>query len=331
LDVVPRKEDEMRVSTRSVVVVALAAAGALALGTVALGAGNSTATFQFSPNQVPKDVYTKGSLFVHTHTDYTGGTKTLRAQLNFDNDLKITTAGIPQCNKASVSGTLTLQQAMAACGNAKVGAGTAQANLISPGDVHGCVLAFNGKPSSGNPTLLLFTRLQVPGSINCSNPASNTNGNGSVLLEGVIRPASGDFGMQLDVNNIPQASPLSDFKTTVSRGNYISARCHHVHLHQPEQHPDGERQPDLSGGPGPAPAQHADHQGEDQPEAQEGEVQLQGDGQRDGLRVPARTEAPQAQGLLQLRLAEGLQAPEEGQVHLRGAGRRPRWKGPLAR
>jgi hypothetical protein len=226
LDVVPRKEDEMRVSTRSVVVVALAAAGALALGTVALGAGNSTATFQFTPDQVPKDAYAKGSLFVHTHTDYTGGTKTLRAQLNFDNDLKITTAGIPQCNKASVSGTLTLQQAMAACGNAKVGAGTAQANLISPGDVHGCVLAFNGKPSSGNPTLLLFTRLQVPGSINCSNPASNTNGNGSVLLEGVIRPASGDFGMQLDVNNIPQASPLSDFKTTVSRGNYISARCH---------------------------------------------------------------------------------------------------------
>ena len=143
----------MRVSRRSVVVVAMALAGALALGAVALGSGNSTATFQFTPDQVPKDVYAKGSLFVHTHTDYTtAGTKTSRAQLNFDDDLKINTAGFPQCNSTSISGNLTLKQAMAACGSTKVGSGTAQANLTSPGDVHGCVLAFNGKPTGGTPT-----------------------------------------------------------------------------------------------------------------------------------------------------------------------------------
>src|SRR5262245_37572094 len=101
----PRKEDEMRVSRRSVVLVALAVAGALALGAVAHGAANSTATFDFTPDQVPKDAYAKGKLFVHTHTDYTGaGTKTSRAQLNFDDDLKINAAGIPQCNSASISG-----------------------------------------------------------------------------------------------------------------------------------------------------------------------------------------------------------------------------------
>jgi hypothetical protein len=227
LDTAPRKEDEMRVSRRSVVVVALAVAGVLALGAVALGAGNSTATFQFSPDQVPKDAYAKGSLLVHTHTDYTtAGTKTSRAQLNFDDDLKINTAGFPQCNSTSISGNLTLKQAMAACGNTKVGSGTAQANLSTPGDVHGCVLAFNGKPSGDRPTLLLFTRLQVPGSINCSNPANNQNGNGSVLLQGLLKAASGDFGTQLDVSNIPQTLPLSDFKTTVQRGSYVSARCH---------------------------------------------------------------------------------------------------------
>ena len=54
MDAAPRKEDEMRVSRRSVVVVAMAVAGALALGPVALGSGNSTATFQFTPDQVPK-------------------------------------------------------------------------------------------------------------------------------------------------------------------------------------------------------------------------------------------------------------------------------------
>jgi hypothetical protein len=217
----------MSVSGRSVAAVAVAVAGALALAAVAFGAGNSTATFEFTPDQVPKDAYAKGSLFVHTHTDYTtAGTKTSRAQLNFDDDLKINAAGIPQCNSASISGNLTLKQAMAACGNTKVGSGTAQANLTTPGDVHGCVLAFNGKPSGGRPTLLLFTRLQVPGSINCSNPANNQNGNGSVLLQGLLKGASGDFGTQLDVDHIPQTLPLSDFKTTVERGRYISARCH---------------------------------------------------------------------------------------------------------
>ena len=185
----------MRIRTRSVIVLALAFVGALALAGIALAAGNSTATFQFTPDQVPKDSYAKGSLFVHTHTNYTGsGTKTLRAQLNFDDDIKINAAGIPQCSTASVSGNITMKQAMAACANAKVGAGTAKANLTSPGDIGGCVLAFNGKPSGGRPTLLLFTRLQVPGTINCSSPATNQNGNGSILLQGVLRARAATSG-----------------------------------------------------------------------------------------------------------------------------------------
>jgi hypothetical protein len=107
-----------------------------------------------------------------------------------------------------------------------VGSGRAEANAMMPGDVKGCVLAFNGQPSSGRPTLILFTRLQVTGSINCSSPATNTNGNTSVTLLGVLKGASGDFGTQLDVNNIPQTLPLSDFKVTVEKGSYVSARCH---------------------------------------------------------------------------------------------------------
>jgi hypothetical protein len=219
----------MKMGTRLATVVAVAVVGALGQAGNSLGAGSSTATLDFTPDTVPKDSYRKGSLFVHTHTNYTGPvgmTKTARAQLDFDDDLKINTQGIPKCAKASVSGNITMQQAMAACGNARVGNGRAEANLTTPGDIEGCVLAFNGRPSGGRPTLLLFTRLNIPGNINCSNPAQNTNGNGSILLEGLLKAASGDFGTQLDVDNIPQTAPLSDFRVTVERGSYVSARCH---------------------------------------------------------------------------------------------------------
>jgi hypothetical protein len=126
-----------------------------------------------------------------------------------------------------------MKQAMAACGSKLVGTGTAQANLSSPGDINGCVLVFNaqdGNPDvAGNqPGVLLFTRLKVPGSFSCANPASNQGGTTSVLLQGALKGASGDFGTQLDVNHIPQALPLSDFQTTIKRGSYVSARCHDV-------------------------------------------------------------------------------------------------------
>lgn len=216
----------MGIGRSSVVVVALALGGALALAGIALAGGDSTATLHFSPDKVPKKTYAKGRLTVHTHTDYTGGTKTSRAQLNLDDDLKISTKGIPRCNVADISGNITMQQAMAGCGNAKVGSGKAQANGAVPGDVKGCVLAFNGKPSGGRPTLLLFTRLNVIGSIDCSNASSNTNGNATVLLQGLLKGASGDYGKQLDFNNIPQTLPLGDFRVSVKRGRYVSARCH---------------------------------------------------------------------------------------------------------
>ncbi len=215
----------MSFGKRSAVVGSLAVAGAIALTGLALAGGDSTATLEFTPDKVPKQSYRNGALSVHTHTDYTGATKTFRAQLNFDDDLRINPAGIPRCNANDISGNITMQQAMAACGNAKVGSGRAEANAVTPGDVKGCVLAFNGRPSGGRPSLLLFTRLNVIGPIDCSSPATNQNGNTPVLLKGLLKGASGDFGTQLDVNNIPQALPLSDFKTTIKRGSYVSARC----------------------------------------------------------------------------------------------------------
>ena len=88
--------------------------------------------------------------------------------------------------------------------------------------IRGCVLLFNGKPQGGKPTLQVFTRVQAsnPSTMTCANPASNTQGNATILLTGVLKEASSPYGQVLDVNHITQSAsfPLEIFKTTIGRG-----------------------------------------------------------------------------------------------------------------
>ena len=175
---------------------ALTAAAVLAFAGLAWANNVSTENFKFTPSKAPKSTYKNGSIFVHTHTTYThpgdkahgGFAKTVT--LLFDNDFKFNTSAIPKCAGTITSGT-TLKQAYATCGpnagaskNALVGTGTASTAPAS--NFTGCVAAFNGRPSSGNPTIVLFTRvtLAVDGTANCANPGSNTSGNTSLTPEG---------------------------------------------------------------------------------------------------------------------------------------------------
>ncbi len=246
----------MRIKRRLTVVLALAAAAALgSVGVSQAINANSTESFSITPKTGLGSAGKPVKLTVHTHTNYSvSGTKTTRARLYFDKNIVFTPSAVGTCPTASVSGNITMQQAMAACGSKLVGTGTAQANLSTPGDVNGCVLVFNaqdGNPSvSGNqPGVLLFTRLQVPGTINCANAASNTSGNATVLLQAPLatNPASttpgGSLpaayyqgGKWLDFNNIPQTLPLSDFNVQTGKGapqtnltgtkaNFIKAKC----------------------------------------------------------------------------------------------------------
>jgi hypothetical protein len=234
----------MRIRMRYGAPLALAAVAAMAVVGIAAAAPNgNSSSLQgsgFKPLTLPKNTYKAGALIVHTHANYAKpgqaplGGYTDRAQLYFDNDGKLNPTGIPRCDKSKISGNITMKVAMARCGTAKVGTGTAQA-LLGPSTIKGCVLVFNGKPTAaGQPTDLIFTRFHasVPSSINCSNPANNTSGNTTVLLEGIVKqnPASlgPDFkgGRMLDVPNIPRTLPLSDFFVTTQRGKYITARCH---------------------------------------------------------------------------------------------------------
>src|SRR4029078_2390817 len=127
----------MRNRKRHGAVLALAAAAALALVAVAVAAPNANSPSltgsKIPPSTLPTTTYKAATLTVHTHANYahpgssTQGGFTDHAQIYFDNDGKLDTTGIPTCDKTKVSGTKTMAQAMAACGSAKVGAGTAAA------------------------------------------------------------------------------------------------------------------------------------------------------------------------------------------------------------
>jgi hypothetical protein len=225
----------MRIRRRSAVIFALAAAGALTVAGIAFAAPTSTFSFKFSPSTAPKTTFKAGSLFTDLETHYTNpgnnnpGGAVERTQIYLDKNFKINTNAAAKCASSKLAGK-TMKQAMAACGSALVGTGTATATANGLFEIHGCVLLFNGKPTStGLPTLNVFTRVQAanPSTISCTNPSNNNQGNATVLLTGVLRSATSPYGKVLDVNHITQAAsfPLEVFKTTIKKGNYISARC----------------------------------------------------------------------------------------------------------
>jgi hypothetical protein len=251
-----KEEHHMRIKRRLTVVFALAAATALgAVGVAQAINANSTESFKVTPKTGLGSAGKAVKLTVHTHTNYSAaGTKTTRAQLYFDKNIAFNPTVMPKCNANNIGGNITMQAAMAACKNALVGTGTAQANAVSPGDVHGCVLAFNALDANaskgGNQAgILLFTRLQVTGAISCANAATNQNGNSTVLLRaplatnpakttpgGSLNAAYYKGGKWLDFANIPQTLPLSDFNVQTGKGspqthltgtkaNYIKAKC----------------------------------------------------------------------------------------------------------
>jgi hypothetical protein len=197
-------------------------------------ATTSSFTFSFSPSKVPKKSYKPGSLTTNLVTSYTKPGNSIpggavdRTQIFLDKNWKINPKAASQCASNKLSNQ-TMAGAMKACKKAKVGSGVATATANGAFTIRGCVLLFNGKPKGGNPTLQVFTRVQAsnPSTMTCANPSSNTQGNATILLQGVLKPASSPYGEVLDVNHITQSAtfPLEIFKTTIGQGNYLSARC----------------------------------------------------------------------------------------------------------
>src|SRR3954462_14537642 len=222
----------MRMRRRRLAIFAVVAIGALAATGAALAVTNnvSTLNFKFTPSTgLSKTTFKSGSLFVHTHTDFLNpgikaqGGFVKDVKLFFDNDMKFNPGSVPVCNK-SLANT-TEAQAMAKCSNALVGKGTAQATNTAGATIPGCVIAFNGPPNNGNPTIILHSRFVIASP--CPNPSTSNGGNVDAILKGTLKPANKPgFGKVLDVPNIDtQPLPLKDFTTTVKRGSYVQARC----------------------------------------------------------------------------------------------------------
>jgi hypothetical protein len=221
----------MRIRRPGAVALSILAVGGVTAG-IALAAadGNhSTLDASITPSTLPKLTYKPAKLFTHVSTQYahpgdkTRGGFVHRVQVWYDNDGKINPGAVPVCNQ-SLANT-TMAQAMSRCGSAKVGTGTAVATSTANANIAACVLVFNGPQKNGFPTVLLHTRIQ---GTNCSQPSGNNSGSLTILLQGVIKPASGDYGNMLDVTNIDtQPLPLKDYKATVGSftSNYIVARC----------------------------------------------------------------------------------------------------------
>jgi hypothetical protein len=225
----------MRNRRRFAVIFAIAAAGALAVAGIAIAANaTSTFSFKFSPSTAPKTTFKAGSLFTDLETHYANpgnaipGGAVERTQIYLDKNFKVNPNAAAKCSPSKLSNQ-TMKGAMAACSKALVGTGTAQATANGAFNINGCVLLFNGPLKNNHPTLNVFTRVQAsnPSSISCTNPASNTQGNATILLTGELKPATSPYGKVLDVNHITNAAtfPLTIFKTTIKKGNYISARC----------------------------------------------------------------------------------------------------------
>jgi hypothetical protein len=224
----------MRIRRRSAAIFALAAVGVIAVAAVAIAAPTSTFTFKMSPANAPKTTYTNGTLATDLITHYTNpgnnnpGGAVERTQIYLDKNWKINTGAAAKCSSSQLAGK-TMKAAMAACKNALVGTGTATATANGVFEIHGCVLLFNGQPQGGLPTLKVFTRVQAanPSNISCANPSTNTQGNATVLLNGVLKNATAPYGKVLDVDHITQSAsfPLEEFKTTIKHGSYIQAKC----------------------------------------------------------------------------------------------------------
>jgi hypothetical protein len=224
----------MRIRRRYAVLIAVAAVAGVAIVGVALAATTSTFSFKASPSTAPKNTYQAGSLFTDLETHYTTpgnqipGGAVERTQIYLDKNFKVTPSAASQCSPNQLANK-TMKDAMAACKNALVGSGKAQATANGAFTINGCVLLFNGKPKNGHPTLQVFTRVQAsnPSVMPCTNPSGNTKGNATILLTGEYKPTTGMYGKILDVQHITQAAtfPLTSYKTTVKKGNYASARC----------------------------------------------------------------------------------------------------------
>jgi hypothetical protein len=130
--------------------------------------------------------------------------------LEFDRNGGIYTKGLPTCDPARLTSTLTAQ-ARQICGDALVGTGTVSAQILfpeqAPFNASGPLLIFNGRPRGGRPVLVFHVHANVP--------APTT-----FVTTGVISKASGRYGTSTEIaipTIVGGQGSLTSFKATLHK------------------------------------------------------------------------------------------------------------------
>lgn len=185
---------------RYLIGVTAALAGSLAMATVSQAAiTGQTLTVNVGGTKQDKKVPGPVSLDVNLATTKTAPTvaaqTAAQTDLDFDRDFSFFPGRLAQCNAGSLATAGSTVAAQAACPGAQVGTG--DATLCSAmfgcnaGPVPASVVAFNGVPVGGAPSLVLYTKT---GGLAAAAPP--------VILTGTLipSPAGFPFGRRLSVN-----------------------------------------------------------------------------------------------------------------------------------
>lgn len=224
----------MRISRRYAAILVFAVLGAVGAVGVALASTNvSTADFAVSPSKVPKNTFKSGKIHVHVTTEAATPGQfpdfvTDNVQLSFDDDIKFNTDSVAKCTQGPWATGTPPATTLADCAGKLIGKGTA--NVRTPGltNLDGCVLAFNGKRSSGHPTILLHVAIYSPAASHVCSDTGNTTGliTSITLVGDLVNASGGDFGRKLDVDVPPTGNQITDLETKIKKGRYIQSRCH---------------------------------------------------------------------------------------------------------
>jgi hypothetical protein len=223
----------------AVLAIVTVAVSTMAIEGITMATGISTVSFESAPSTVARHRFEPGAINVHLQTAATHGTRTDRIEFDFDDRFRFAPGAVPTCDPEDLAGGPDMAEAMASCGSANIGTGTAEAT-DGRTTFTTCTLAFNGPrsddgsfggppPDEGRSTVFLLVRAQLsPPAIDCSNPPSNHSGNVTLLVVGFLEDdTTADYGMALSFNHLTRVEPvpLTDLNLTLQNGQYVSARC----------------------------------------------------------------------------------------------------------
>jgi hypothetical protein len=223
-----RKRFILIASLVALVAIAIPVSAAIA-GETVTGPDNNTQSIEASvtPKALYKKTASPASLFVDVKTGATSGipSPAVHDLIDFDQNLSLATKGLPTCTSSELQNTTT-EAAEKACGDAKIGTGSAT-TLLPLGTLYTeptKVTAFNGVPQGGKPVVLLHAY--------GTSPLQTT-----LVLIGIVSSYGKEgYGPRLDVTVPPIAGGvgvITDFNVKIQKSwtykgkkmSFVSAKC----------------------------------------------------------------------------------------------------------